>query len=241
MTRSPARSRSSVACFILLVHACLFLLYLPLHAQQQDPYTTAPEARTTSSSPTLYGLIVSGLYPLFGTTSSDNYDYGSQLYYRIQAYYDAWQVGLARKPYGRVVALTFRSIGHDAYSGWELEYGTQSGIQTLTDSSEFRFSRTLYGFGWRYMNGYDTTRTQHTFAAISAGAASLNDSLSDVTIFMAGEFGLGNRIPMGGSSLSVDLFILLTSMPDPHAIHDATIGTFEIGLRASLALNFMTD
>lgn len=238
MLRYPGRTWLPFTKILSLFYIYLFGIHFSLYAQKRDQYIDDPAKWPTASQPVSYGFIVSGLYPFVGTTNSDNYEYRSQLYYCFQAYYDTWMFGYTHKTYGDIFSLIFRSVGRDVYSGWNIEYGKQPVRQKLTDTSEYRFSRTLYGLGWRYIKGYDTTTKFQISTAISGGFATTTDSIPDVSTYIAWEFGAGARVPIGISGLSLGILGSVTILPDPYAIHDASNLNFEIGMYTSLGLNF---
>lgn len=239
MTQPPDRARLSIVGYFALFCLVMFGMYSPLLAQEQDPYTVDPASRLKASLPVAYGLILTGTYPFVGGTTSDFYDYESQFFFSIQAYYDTWQLGYSHKPYGNTFSLTFRSVGRDPFVGWYIEYGSQTVRQQLVlDSIEYLFSRTLYGIGSRYTNGYGKETKFQFSSGLSGGIASVDDVDERLDVYLSCDLGVGARIPIGISGLSLGVYGMATLYPSSHNISAESALDYELGGYASFGLNF---
>jgi hypothetical protein len=236
------------ACTLFFVLAVLTLIPLTprLHAQEKDPYLSAPKDRKSASLPTPYGFILGGGIPVWHTTLGDG-DAKTVSRFDAAAYYDTWLVGYSMKDYGNMFMIMARSTGRDVYSGYYFEFGSKN-IQAAAQEELGSFgstavdtitaTRTLLGLGFRGMSGFSESASLALLYDVSLGITKTSvSSETSLDFYMYSELGIGSRIPISTFALTIGADGFFGILPAEGVLSSEPSLYLGFGLHTSLALN----
>ncbi|MDB5035215.1 MAG: hypothetical protein JWQ98_2456 [Chlorobi bacterium] len=164
----------------------------------------------------------------------------------IEAYYDAWQIGVHKRNQGTMASLTLRTIGRERYSGFFLEVGRSPLTAHEVLPNSFGYTTTeqrslVFGAGYRGNVGFGKDGLMNVAYEFSSGDS--NSKFGNPSYFHIGaDFGFRFPISISAFIVGISGFMDMTPQREftPMLSHPSPDQSFltGIGFHARYALNF---